>query len=515
MSIPSSDFIRPLKFVENHFLQVLLSRFSLTRSGDGVTLEVQLDEGAPTIWSRHGKRELLDRIPDFAKNARRYQDELDDFLVRGVGERYDFDDASFPFRYASGGTLPIVRWKGREYYCFFYREIHPIGWNIANGGTDSREELLHPMQAADRELREELAMLNPEKRVRYVFEGDMDKPLERPEFAVARTIMQRWFPKHDLASFDTWEVPLKWLDGPDRLVVRRAAAPAETTPGCFLNINAEDFGIEIDRVAWISVEENTVFFDGELVEDERISADLVNCPVGLFDVSKFDLQLAAGQKEFTPDLFFHSAERHVAEGKKGIEEAVFDRYLPSLAKVHTDAEKKDFWEAPLKFDLCPVTRRIVQRHLSSRVESVTGESARPFEVFVSFATEDANLAQEVCNHIRARLGKNVFFSENIEGGEPWVRAINNVLESEACKYLVVVGTNRTNIERRWVDYEYTSFHQLIMGERKPDSSRIIPFVGFDRRTLPLPLAYYDAIAVKPGELESALKELEDALAEES
>ena len=95
MSIPSSDFIRPLKFAENHFLQVLLSRFSLSRSADGVTLEVQLDEDAPTIWSRHGKRDLLEGIPEFEKNARRYQNELDDFLVRGVGETYFFDNARF------------------------------------------------------------------------------------------------------------------------------------------------------------------------------------------------------------------------------------------------------------------------------------------------------------------------------------------------------------------------------------------------------------------------------------
>ena len=116
---------------------------------------------------------------------------------------------------------------------------------------------------------------------------------------------------------------------------------------------------------------------------------------------------------------------------------------------------------------------------------------------------------------RAKLGKHVFFSENIVHGDAWSSAINNALESTACKYLVVVGTNRTSITRRWVDYEYTIFHQLILSERKPESSKIIPFVGFDRRTLPLPLAYYNAIEVKPGGLESALKKLENALAEES
>ncbi len=512
MSIPPSDFIRPLNLIENKYLQVLLSRFSLSRSEGKVTLDMRLDEDAPTIWSRHGKHHLLDCIPDREKKAKKYQGELDDFLLHGNGERYDFDDASFPFRYGSGGTLPIVRFRGREYYCFFYREVQPIGWNIANGGTDSREELLHPMQAVDRELREELVILNPKRQVRYVFEGDVDKPLDRPEFAVARTIMQRWFPKHDLASFAVREVPLKWLDGPDQLVVRLTGASAERTRRCFLNINAEDFGIEIDRVAWISVEEDAVFFDGELIDGDGILDDLVNCPVGLFDVSNFDRGPVPGEKEFTPDIFFHSGRMHEGEGPKGIEEAVFDRYLPSLDKVLTDEEKKRFWAEPRKFKLCPVTDRIVRRYLSSHADSKPVESARSFEVFISFATGDADCARKVRNHIRDRLGKNVFFSENIEGGDAWTRAINNALESEACKHLVVVGTDLSSIKRPWVEYEYNSFHQLIMGQRKPDSSKIIPLIGFDRRTLPLPLAYYHAIEFAPGNLDSVLKKVEDILA---
>jgi hypothetical protein len=45
-----------------------------------------------------------------------------------------FKDPLFPFRYASGGVLPILRIGRKEFFCFFYRDIDPVGWNIANGG---------------------------------------------------------------------------------------------------------------------------------------------------------------------------------------------------------------------------------------------------------------------------------------------------------------------------------------------------------------------------------------------
>jgi len=43
-----------------------------------------------------------------------------------------------------------VRIKEEEYYCLFYRDIFPVGWNIANGGSDNNEELLNPLLTIER-----------------------------------------------------------------------------------------------------------------------------------------------------------------------------------------------------------------------------------------------------------------------------------------------------------------------------------------------------------------------------
>jgi hypothetical protein len=140
-------FVRPLWMAQNHFLEVLITHFTLLRrkDGHGVELEVHFDQETPAVWSDLGKYDVQNMIVDFAAEAARYQKELDAFLLNGRDTVYEFNDPHFPFRYASGGTLPIVRMGEKEYYCLFYRDVYPVGWNIANGGCDNIEELLHPV----------------------------------------------------------------------------------------------------------------------------------------------------------------------------------------------------------------------------------------------------------------------------------------------------------------------------------------------------------------------------------
>jgi hypothetical protein len=136
---------------------------------------VSFDGTTPAIRSRRGSLAVRSAIPDHASKAAEYQAELDAFLLGCEGRKYEFSDPDFPFRYASGGTLPIVGFENEEYYCFFYREVHPIGWNIANGGCDSLIELLNPLYTVERELREELLIIDGKREHLYVFDWLGDK----------------------------------------------------------------------------------------------------------------------------------------------------------------------------------------------------------------------------------------------------------------------------------------------------------------------------------------------------
>jgi len=69
-----------------------------------------------------------------------------------------------PYRWASGGTLPIVRWRGSWWCALFWRDIPPVGWNIANGASETKDEYKNLDQLIARETREELVVLD---RVSY------------------------------------------------------------------------------------------------------------------------------------------------------------------------------------------------------------------------------------------------------------------------------------------------------------------------------------------------------------
>src|SRR5437762_2067607 len=135
-----TEFIRPLEIAQNEFVQVLLTEFRLRPGKKGLVLDVDFDFNSDAIWLRRGKRYIKERLDPVS--MKRYQEELESILLDPDPRSYDFNDPAFPFRYGNGGTLPVVRMDNKDYYCLFYRDSHPVGWNIANGGAESLSELL-------------------------------------------------------------------------------------------------------------------------------------------------------------------------------------------------------------------------------------------------------------------------------------------------------------------------------------------------------------------------------------
>jgi len=213
------DLIRPLKIVESQFLQVLLPGFSLRRWGKGLELSVEFDDETDTIYSRAGKAKAKERNLDFDDNTLEFKQKLE-ALRAGKIEGFEWKKSDFRFRYASGGTLPILRFEDEDYYCLFYRDIFPIGWNIANGGCDTLEELLNPVEAIKRELCEELVIVDDCRGIQYTLAGDTETGPPKPYHVSAqRAFWLEIFPQLARHSFERVVAAMKWLDGPDRLRV--------------------------------------------------------------------------------------------------------------------------------------------------------------------------------------------------------------------------------------------------------------------------------------------------------
>jgi hypothetical protein len=488
MSIQDLNCIRPLRFAENHFLEVLLSKFELVREGSGSHLEVYFDSETPACWNRVGRDEVYARLSEQAKKIADYQAELDEVLISGSRPEFNFDDPDFAFRWASAGALPIIRLGSEEYYCLFYREIRPIGWNIANGACDSSTELLDPLQTLERELCEELIILDPTSSSWLVLERGESNSLDRPEHRAVQLILEELTRKgiwQRNSKLHFLETGLKWFNGPDsatiitpdlgEIVTGRAPhrLNRHEVASCFLNINAVDFGIELDRVVKINASEDALIFDGEVV-----AGKLLNRIVGLFRTDRIYLD----QSEFIPDKCFWGGVEIDGAAFKRRMEGTFIRDLEAEAfrsAKQIEAYKKE----PLKFDLCPVTRRLMQRFIPTYSKPEALDSH--FDVFVSFGSGDEGIADRVTTFIEQRCQKRVFNYLRVHKDHDFSRAIDAALESAQC--IVAVGSRLEHLTSRWPEYEYRTFNVDVQSGKKPGGKLLSLVVGLDPTELPLPL----------------------------
>lgn len=500
--------IRRLIDLDNFFLEALVPAFELTRRAGGCHVSLEFDDDSLAIWGNGGKMELLRMIPDFDKRASEIQSKIEAVIHRGKRRVYRHDDPAFPFRYANGGALPIIRYRGADYYCLFYRDVFPVGWNIANGGSDSRYEMLAPEFTIERELREELIALDLKRHAWYVFQAYPQWPIDMPEFRLARQFWQQHFPGHDLEGFDKNPVPMQWLNGPDTLRVRDRNSLQNTVSEVFLNINATDFGIEIDRVAQLALSDDAIILDGEV---NRFA--IVDRVIGLFRVESIERQLRKGkgkrEHDLIPDFIFHSGKRHEKErlGQPKMRELLgrrITRYIRRLEKLglRTKGAARS-WEQlsrPQKYAYCPVTKGILLRYHGLPASGSAPQVDRP-RVFVSYGGEDERIARVVYRYLE-KEGCDAFFAPERQGPPSFINAINDALEES--RLFLAVGTSARDLNRHAPTYERGRFNTLMLNDSRRSA---LSFISFDPKRLPAPLDQSQAVRFRPGKARSRLRDL--------
>jgi hypothetical protein len=505
--------VLPLHDRTDELLQVLLPEFTLRKNhpDPGVRLLVEIKGAMSSIRDVHGKEALFEFVKKTGPNDREeLAKRLADFRKDPRSREYAFDCSGHPLRYANGGVLPIVRLEGRDYFWLFYRDIFPIGWNIANGASDNVAEMLDPMRIVQREFGEEVLFADFGTRHLFTHEPeDGAMPIGSLKGAIAA-----WSKKLgvDLFKFKRLSIPLKWVDGPDVVDVdvegRRCV-----TKGYFVSATPEDNAIEVDRIAFINLGKGVTLLDGE-----HRNGMLLNEVIGLFEVEKMR---ELSRTEFIPDkLFFDGREwpfnENVPEVRREVLADAVGEYLKSPTLVRSPGLRRAYREAPIKYDLCPITRSIVRKFFEwegtdkrptppdgTRVEPPRGE----FELFISFRDPDLGIARSVAADLRQR-GFQVFMSaESLKslGAADYFRAINEALEQSAV--LVVVGTRPDRFDSGWVRYEWQSFLAEKHSGRK-DFGRVFTFSGGVRvDELPYALRQVQMIPFDPTSSESSFDTL--------
>jgi hypothetical protein len=203
--------------------------------------------------------------------------------------------------------------------------------------------------------------------------------------------------------------------------------------------------------------------------------------------------MAAGKGEFYPDrIFWDGRDR----SRDSIETVVLESMEDlELRRVFSGDIRAEYVAAAAKFALCPVTDILIRRYLL--LEDHRGPESLPikpdpqpaeaYDVFLSFSAECRALAVEVFRFLQTR-GHKVFFSDETLHHADFGRAIDSALES--ARALVVVGMQADHFKKRWVEYEWRTFHQDILGSRKPANTPLVTITQEpDPFQLPRPLAH--------------------------
>ena len=125
------------------------------------TLEVDLRDESFGIYSNRGKRFLSSRFKSVIDDYKELSQQTQDLFMPEApfGVTPVIQGATLPLRWASGGFLSVVYYKEKYWVPLFFRDISPIGLNVANGATENKEEYKSLNRLISREFSEEMILL--------------------------------------------------------------------------------------------------------------------------------------------------------------------------------------------------------------------------------------------------------------------------------------------------------------------------------------------------------------------
>lgn len=204
----------------------------------------------------------------------------------------------FPFRWASGGSLLLARWRERWWALVFFRDLRPVGWNLANGASESVAEQAALLQLIERETMEEVVIVandpgktGPSDVITLELERDLS--VQEARSALAERLLKA---HHDLRRREdgfnlrvsTLSTPVVPLNGPGTIDLIDGGTRKRAGQYLYVTVDPLDFGIEAIQIAKVHLPEHAYILDGEVIEGNEKRKErqrLARRPVGLLSVS--------------------------------------------------------------------------------------------------------------------------------------------------------------------------------------------------------------------------------------
>lgn len=301
-------------------------------------------------------------------------------------------------RWASGGYLPMVEHRGRTWVLLFFRDIPPIGWNLANGGSESENERQRVDDLCVREATEEIVVLSAPPRpgthtaiIPLKF-GPRDTPLRTGRLHET----YRELRKQDDELYLSYEpgtppIEVHEVKGPTEVEVvhgSNASPQTTTTSNSFITLNPFELGIEVTRVGRFRLPDDAYVLDGETHLHAGYER-LIRRPAGLFsmrslvammrDRGRIGEPIEGGDSRVLPELdaedfvifdYDVQARRHLVD-RDPAEYVDESEWLGQWAASFAQATDQGQLDESLR-TLCPATWRLLELVVNESLRSLFG-----------------------------------------------------------------------------------------------------------------------------------------------
>ena len=284
-------------------IAVLQSPLTICRRNGGTTLEIDLRNQRYAIYDNIGKRYLTSRfVPelqaDRTQKCRVESAEITAFLRSKTAS--GTQRTTIPgLRWASGGALPIVTYDSRDWFCLFHRDIGPLGWNLANGGSEFADEWVNLRHLIYREMTEEVVVCDGIPTGGAVL-NHYRLDFDHNWFPKKRTPADELCTRHHELRRRVDDIEIQWNQIHRRIqpidhtshkvhviddVVHGvfATGPADDTDDILIAVNPFELGVEVIRLIRFDLQPGEYILDGEVVRS-RFGDYLARRPVGLVSV---------------------------------------------------------------------------------------------------------------------------------------------------------------------------------------------------------------------------------------
>jgi len=317
----------PVKYIHNTDSRLRNKVFSIELLKNNIQLRKEKNGRITVIIDRHDVQNaaITSRgINDICKKyitenikVKIFQEDkkIHEFLSWKINDKKQYEinltKLQIPLRWASGGVLSVIRYKGQIWTPFFFRDLRPFGWDISLGASerhfdkngkliDLNSDLNNPWTFITREFLEETLVLNREpsktkdqiaRQFRFSFADIRQNRESATKFINSHMECRKKYDNikivitHQKHETDDYDVYPQLQETHTDLNILHGGGGQELLRNVLVCFNLLELGIEIVKVAEYDLTDTDYLLDGKIFEhydgNGKLIQELERMPIAL------------------------------------------------------------------------------------------------------------------------------------------------------------------------------------------------------------------------------------------